>query len=96
LPSNTAFFGQAAPNTGVDQNGVVALHSGLNAAGSGGIVDGTFNGFAFTDANFANAGYPVARVTLSAMPDTGSTFSLATAVFALFGALARGCRARGN
>ncbi|NET40367.1 MAG: CHRD domain-containing protein [Cyanothece sp. SIO1E1] len=38
LPANTAFFGQAAPNTGVDENGVVALHPGFNE-GPGGILD---------------------------------------------------------
>ncbi|MGK7897269.1 MAG: spondin domain-containing protein [Xenococcus sp. (in: cyanobacteria)] len=29
LPENTAFFGQAAPDTGVDENGVVTLHPGF-------------------------------------------------------------------
>lgn len=96
LSNSTAFFGQAVANTGVDQNGVVDLHAGLNAAGTGGIVDGMFNGFAFANANFANAGYRVARITVSSVPDAGGTFSMATAAFALLGAMARRFRVRGN
>lgn len=38
-PANTAFFGQATPNTGVDENGVVTQALGFNPRGSGGILD---------------------------------------------------------
>lgn len=39
LPDNTAFLNQTAPNTGTTESGVVNVHPGLNAAGTGGIVD---------------------------------------------------------
>ncbi|MEP6887881.1 MAG: spondin domain-containing protein, partial [Nitrospirales bacterium] len=29
IPAQTAFFGQVAPNTGIDQNGVVGIHPGF-------------------------------------------------------------------
>lgn len=49
LPANTAFFGQAMPDTGVDEGGVVTTpHPGFAAAGSGGILD---------DAMFANGDF---------------------------------------
>jgi len=37
LPANTAFFGQATPDTGVVEGGVVTTHPGFNPVGSGGI-----------------------------------------------------------
>lgn len=37
-PANTAFFGQAAPNTGVDQNGLVLSHPGFQDPSAGGIL----------------------------------------------------------
>ena len=58
LPANTAFFGQMAPNTGVDENGVVFDHLGFNALGMGGILDD----FRFAGADFTQPGYPIARV----------------------------------
>ena len=58
LPANTAFFGQAAPNTGANENGVVMIHSGFNAAGQGGILDDSM----FGASNFKAAGYQIARV----------------------------------
>ena len=48
LPQNTAFFGQMAPDTGVDENGVVYPHPGFLPEGSGGILD---------DPNFENADF---------------------------------------
>ena len=39
LPANTAFFGQATPNTGTTEGGTVGVHPGFLAAGSGGILD---------------------------------------------------------
>jgi hypothetical protein len=53
LPSNTAFFGQATPDTGDVEGGVVSLHAGYMAAGQGGILD---------DPKFANADFKAARL----------------------------------
>ncbi len=61
LPANTAFFGQAAPDTGVDEGGVVATHPGFNAVGSGGILDDAM----FSGADFTVAGYPIAKVSFT-------------------------------
>jgi len=72
LPVNTAFFGQTSPNTGVDQNGNVELHPGFAPAGSGGILDGTFAGFSFANADFLSSGYSIARITVTPVPE-GST-----------------------
>ncbi|MEA5510865.1 spondin domain-containing protein [Crocosphaera sp. UHCC 0190] len=58
IPANTAFFGQATPNTGVDENGVVTLHGGFNPVGSGGILDDA----RFVNADFTAPGYQVARI----------------------------------
>ncbi|NJL39262.1 MAG: PEP-CTERM sorting domain-containing protein [Leptolyngbyaceae cyanobacterium RM2_2_4] len=58
LPMNTAFFGQTAPNTGVDENGVVTIHPGFNSVGSGGILDAP----QFANADFKAEGYQVARI----------------------------------
>lgn len=59
IPANTAFFGQQTPNTGTDENGVVTGATGLQPAGSGGILD---------DPRFANANYvdyDVARIVVT-------------------------------
>ncbi len=60
LPANTAFFGQGAPDTGVDENGTVTLHTGFMASGAGGILDDTM----FSGADFTAAGYQVLRITV--------------------------------
>ena len=65
LPANTAFFGQAAGNTGTDEGGTVALHAGFQPAGSGGILDDPM----FANANFKNGVYPLAEITVSAVPE---------------------------
>jgi hypothetical protein len=65
LPANTAFFGQATPDTGLDQNGVVAIHPGYLAAGSGGILDSP----SFANADFKANGYQIAEITISAVPE---------------------------
>ena len=72
LPANTAFLGQAAANTGVDQSGNVELHAGFAPAGSGGILDGAFAGFSFANADFLSSGYSIARITVTPVPE-GST-----------------------
>ncbi|HPF12734.1 MAG: spondin domain-containing protein [Planctomycetes bacterium] len=53
IPANTAFLGQAAPNTGVPQNGAVEFHAGFLPKGSGGILDR----FQFRNADFRNPGF---------------------------------------
>lgn len=50
LPENTAFLAQMAPNTGVIEGGVVTVHSGFQASGSGGVLD---------QESFTNAGINV-------------------------------------
>ena len=68
LPANTAFFGQAAGNTGVNENGIVHLHNGFNAKGSGGILDSP----RFANADFRAAGYNIARISITAVPEPGA------------------------
>ena len=53
VPANTAFFGQAAPDTGVAENGDVGLHAGFQAPGGGGILDDA----QFAAADFTADGY---------------------------------------
>ncbi|NER79526.1 MAG: PEP-CTERM sorting domain-containing protein [Leptolyngbya sp. SIO1D8] len=64
-PVTTAFFGQQAPNTSVDENGVVELHPGFNSVGSGGILDDP----AFANANFLADGFQVARIRVELVDD---------------------------
>ncbi|MGK7890904.1 MAG: spondin domain-containing protein [Leptolyngbyaceae cyanobacterium] len=61
LPANTAFFGQAAPNTGVDENGLVRLSDGFLPTGSGGILDAS----EFAAADFTVPGYEFAQITIT-------------------------------
>jgi hypothetical protein len=68
LPANTAFFGQAAPDTGVAQNGVVAAHPGLLPVGSGGILADPM----FAGADFTAQGYQLARITVTQVPEPPS------------------------
>ncbi|MCH9648304.1 MAG: CHRD domain-containing protein [Deltaproteobacteria bacterium] len=70
LPANTAAFGQAAPDTGVDENGVVTVHPGFNAPGTGGILDAP----QFADANFVTPGRQLARITIEAVRTTTFSF----------------------
>ena len=64
-PVTTAFFGQAAPDTGVDENGVVEIHPGFNPVGSGGILDSP----PFANADFKADGYQVARIRVELVED---------------------------
>ncbi len=64
IPMNTAAFGQASPDTGVAENGVVSLHPGFMPRGSGGILDDEM----FASADFTEAGYQIARITVTATP----------------------------
>jgi hypothetical protein len=59
IPANTAFFGQMAPNTGVDENGVVELAEGF-------IPDGPIlSSEDFFNADFTAEGFEVARIRVS-------------------------------
>ncbi len=60
-PANTAFFGQAAPDTGQDESGTVSLHAGFMTPGSGGILDDAM----FSGADFNATGYQVLRISIS-------------------------------
>lgn len=61
LPANTAFFGQAAPDTGVDEGGVVRLSEGFLPASEGGILADA----QFANGDFTAAGYEFARITFT-------------------------------
>lgn len=60
LSENTAFFGQSAPNTGVDENGVNTNHSGFKPASEGGILADPM----FANADFTAAGYTIGKITV--------------------------------
>lgn len=58
VPANTAFFGQMAPDTGVEENGTVELHPGFLPVGSGGILDSSM----FSNADFTQSGYQMLKI----------------------------------
>jgi Ca2+-binding RTX toxin-like protein len=60
-PANTAFFGQATPNTGVNENGVVRQSPGFNPRGTGGILDAP----RFANADFLAPGYEFVRIRVA-------------------------------
>ncbi|MEO1004771.1 MAG: spondin domain-containing protein [Cyanobacteria bacterium J06638_38] len=64
--SSTAFFGQAAPNTGETEHGVVSIHPGLIEDGRILTEDGSDENAAaaFTGADFSAPGYEVARISI--------------------------------
>ncbi|MEM7517164.1 MAG: spondin domain-containing protein [Planctomycetota bacterium] len=64
IPMNTAFFGQMAPDTGVEEGGVVFNHLGFNARGTGGILDD----FRYRNADFLAPGYPLLRFQFRSAP----------------------------
>lgn len=70
IPENTAFFGQMAPNTGVDENGVILDFDPADPLtffqrpGSGGILDAPD----FAMADFLQNGYPFVKISFSAAP----------------------------
>lgn len=82
LPFSTAFLGQAAPNTGTDENGVVTEHLGLNVGNILGTTDSSaLNGLPlnFTGADFTDPGYQVARFRVELVedvPEPGTIFGL--------------------
>ncbi len=64
--TSTAFLGQAMPNTGTDENGVVASHPGFIEGGRILSEDGSSEGAltSFTEADFTQPGYQVARISI--------------------------------
>ena len=50
-----------APNTGVDENGVVTDHPGFNPKGSGGILDSVD----FANGDFLQSGYGIMTITVT-------------------------------
>ncbi len=70
LPANTAFFGQASPDTGVDENGLVGAHPGFLTAATGTILDDPN----FAAADFTQVGYEMLSVSFSVetTPSLGS------------------------
>lgn len=60
IPANTAFFGQMAPNTGVDENGVVQLAEGFMPNGP------ILSSADFSNADFTAEGFQVARIRVFA------------------------------
>ncbi|MEM6574346.1 MAG: spondin domain-containing protein [Pseudomonadota bacterium] len=75
IPANTAFFGQATPNTGVVENGLIGtIGSDVNGggflpAGSGGILDDP----RYAMADFTQFGYPVTKFSFE-LVDTNQIF----------------------
>ncbi|MEL6554460.1 MAG: spondin domain-containing protein [Cyanobacteria bacterium J06621_11] len=67
LPENTAFFGQAAPDTGVVEGGGVTLAPGFIPGGNILSSDDFFN------ADFTAPGYNVARFRVELVEDNGAT-----------------------
>mmetsp|Transcript_31633 Transcript_31633/g.52786 ORF Transcript_31633/g.52786 Transcript_31633/m.52786 type:complete len:105 (+) Transcript_31633:1-315(+) len=63
LPENTAFFGQAEPDTGVNENGVVTLATGFKDASEDGILADPI----FSNADFTVSGYQVMNVKIVPM-----------------------------
>jgi len=60
IPTNTAALNQAGPNTGVDENGVIALHPGFMAGG---------NVLArIPEGDFTQPGYEVAKFSVVPIP----------------------------
>ncbi len=61
-PTNTAFFGQQTPDTGVVENGVVTLHPGFNDPADGGILAAP----QFANGDFTQDGYETLKFEISA------------------------------
>lgn len=77
LESTTAFFGQSMPNTGTNENGVVAQHPGF--ASDGRILSST----QFANADFKRQGYQVARFEVSVVPEPSTYLLMAAGLLGL-------------
>ena len=69
---STAFFGQAEPNTGTDEQGVIGSHPGFLAPGMGGILDDAM----FAGADFTAPGYQAFRLTIEEVEPDPVTLQL--------------------
>ena len=68
-----AFFGQTMPDAGVPEGGVVHLHAGyLGSYGNPGDPPGILGASMFAGADFTLPDYPVARITVTAVPAPGA------------------------
>ena len=67
LPENTAFFGQAVPDTGVTEGGGVTLASGFTPGGD------ILSSPEFLNADFTAPSYEVARFRVELVEDNAST-----------------------
>ncbi|MBD0263269.1 MAG: spondin domain-containing protein [Tolypothrix sp. Co-bin9] len=88
-PINTAFLQQPAPNIGTTEGGVVSIHPGFRAAGTGGVLDASrpFRGetINFANADFKAQGYRVARITIERVPEPSTLAILPlTGLFLLY------------
>jgi hypothetical protein len=82
---NTAFFGQAMPNTGANENGVVHAHPGYIPGGEILSFVGN-NGFAnvnFTGADFTQQGYQIARITVEEVDEPAIALLFGTGLLGL-------------
>lgn len=70
IPANTAFLGQAMPNTGTPENGVVTTASGFMPGGN--VLS------AFPNADFTSPGYQIARITVEEIPEPGTWMLMLT------------------
>ncbi|MDP2786823.1 MAG: spondin domain-containing protein [Pseudomonadota bacterium] len=86
IPANTARLGQASPNTGVDEFGVVTAHAGFIPGGN--ILT------AFPNGDFTQTGYQVARIQVAAVPEP-ETWAMLLAGLGLVGFNAARARRRG-
>lgn len=85
IPANTAFLAQAAPNTGVDENGTVQLHAGFQGSQRlGGPNGAILNDPRFPNGDFSVDGYQVAEITVNQVPAPPAVVGLG------FGALVLG------
>lgn len=90
IPANTAFLGQMAPDTGVDEDGVVHQHPGFQGSeGFGGTLGNILGDDMFANADFTVDDYNVARITVTPIPAPG-----ALAIFGVAGCF--GVRRRRN
>lgn len=88
IPTNTAFFGQQSPNTGVSENGVVQVAKGFIPGGA------ILSDPRFSSADFTKPGYQVARIRVLADASGGqNTFTVepgSSVNIANFGGVGRG------
>lgn len=73
IPDHTAFFGQMMPDAGVPEGGVVHSHPGyLGSYGNPGDPPSILGASMFAGGDFTLPDYPVARITLTAVPAPGA------------------------